>query len=108
MAIGTITDTAKILKASAPLKYYILQFTGEDTYVKGTGTALFEAMVQAAVGEAVTLCAIVDTMSDTNPKYIPVYDEAADALKIIDTNAGDEAATSDYSGTTFNILAICA
>lgn len=108
MAIGTITvQTNKILKASAPIKYYILQFTGEDTYVKGTGTALFEAMVQAAVAEDVTLMAVENTLSDTNPEYIPVYDEQSDALKILDPGAGDEAATADYSGTTFNFLAIC-
>jgi hypothetical protein len=108
MAIGTITvQTNQNLKASAPVKYYILQFDGEDTYVKGTGTALFEAMVQAAVGEGVTLMGVVTTLSDTNPEYLPVYDEQADALKILDPGAGDEAATADYSGTAFNFLAIC-
>jgi hypothetical protein len=107
MAIGTITDTAKILKASTPTKAYILQFTGEAAYTKGTGTASFEAAVQAAVGEAVTLCAVVNTMSDTNPKYIPVYDEVADALKILDLSTGDEAANGNYTTTTFNMLALC-
>lgn len=108
MAIGTITvQDNKILKAAAPVKNYLLQFVGEDTYVQGTGTASFEAAVQAIVGEAVTLMAIENTMSDSNPKYIPVYDEQADALKILDISTGDEATTDDYSGTTFNIQAIC-
>ena len=108
MTIGTIAvKTNKNLKASAPVKFYVLQHTGEASYTQGTGTALYEAMVQAAVGEGVTLMGVVDTLSDTNPKYIPVYDEQAGALKILDTNAGDEAGTADYSGTTFNFLAIC-
>jgi len=107
MTIGTITDTAKILKASTPTKAYILQFTGETSYLQGTGTAAFEAMVQAAVGEAVTLCAVVNTMSDTNPKYIPVYDEVADALKLLDLSTGDEAANGNYTTSTMNMLALC-
>jgi len=108
MAIGTITvQTNKIEKASAPVKAYLLQFTGEASYIQGTGTALFEAMVQAIVGESVTLLSVVNTMSDTNPKYIPVYDEVADALKIIDLSANDEAGNGNYGTTTFNMLAIC-
>jgi len=108
MAIGTITvQTNKIQKASAPLKMYLLQFTGDGAYVKGTGTALFEAMVQAIVGEGVTLLAVTNTMSDTNPKYIPVYDEQADALKILDLSAADEAGTASYAATTFNMVAYC-
>jgi hypothetical protein len=107
MAIGTITSTVKIDKASTPVKAYVLQFTGDAAYVQGTGTASFEASVRAIVGENVTLLCVQNLMTDTNPKYIPVYDEAADALKILDLSTGDEAATGDYSTSTFNVLAIC-
>jgi len=108
MAIGTITvQTNKILTSSAPIKAYLLQFTGDALYVKGTGTATFEASVQAIVGEGVTLLDVVNTMTDTNPKYIPVYDEQSDVLKILDLSTGDEAIDGDYSTSTFNMLAIC-
>lgn len=108
MAIGTITvQTDKIQKAGAPLKFYLLQFAGDGAYVKGTGTASFEAAVQAIVGEGVTLLAVENTLSDSNPELIAVYDEQADALKVLDPGAGDEATTASLAGTTFNLVAIC-
>jgi len=100
MALGTITvGDDKLLKASAPAKVYQLSFAGDDAYVKGTGTA-FQALVRAAVGETVTVAAVVHGWA-TTPKYELFYDDANDKLKILDVNAGDEAANGNYSTTTF-------
>lgn len=107
MALTITVGTDKIQKASAPVKMYKLSFPGEASYVKGTGTAAFEAAVQAAVSEAVTLMAVVDTGVSANPKYIAYYDEATDSLRIRDMSAADEATSANLSGTTFYVTVLC-
>jgi len=108
MAIGTITIDNALRTGSEPLKAFEMHHTGEAAYVKGTGTASFEAAVRTAAADGgLTLVGIVANMSATNPKYIPQYDAAADALKILDVSAGDEAANGNYGTTTFYYTALC-
>lgn len=106
MALTITVGTSVNKKASAPTKLYPLTFVGEVSYVKGTGTASFQAAVRDAVEENVTLVNILPNMS-TTPKYVPVYDAANDALKLLDLSTADEAANGDYHTVTFKIMAVC-
>ncbi len=108
MAIGTISVDEAHRTGSEPVKHFQIHHTGEASYTKGTGTASFEAAIQAAAGEGgLTLMCIKPNLSATNPKYIPVYDSVADALKILDIDTGDEAANGNYGTTTFYYVAEC-
>ena len=107
MALGAITTGGEVGRSGGPILAMNMSFLGDGAYSAG-GTAGFEALVQAAIGAGFELLAIV--ASDCGG-YIPVYDKAADKLKVYeqtDTATAPliETVTADLSGTTFNILVI--
>ena len=105
MALGTITaGTHQRKSAFSPLDVVQLTFAGESSYVKGTGTAGFQALVRTALSQTVNVIGIIQ--SGITTKYIPIYDKTNDALKLIDMNTADEAANASYSAHTFNIMVL--
>lgn len=84
-----------------PLMANPISFAGDGTYPAG-GTLAFQAKVQALFEDHREIVTIVP--GDCGG-YRPVYDKAADKLKVYDTGTGAEAA-GDLSGTTFNITVL--
>lgn len=115
MALGTATVNVSAGESSKPLFFEHLSFAGDGAYPDG-GTAAFEAYVQAAIGTAKGSVDLLAIVADDCGGYVPVYDRANDKLKVYyaDYDAVADGAlievpdTTNLSGTTFNLLAICA
>ena len=107
MALGTISKVvgdSNRGQASAPIFVDAISFLGDGTYTAG-GTLLFESLVQAVAGlEGRTVVAVIP--QGLCGGYEPVYDAATDALILRVSATGVEAADSDYSGVTLNLLVI--
>jgi hypothetical protein len=108
MALGTFTSNVKAgQRPSAPVFADLVSFAGDGSYPTG-GTAGFEALVRTLLKDSRDVIAVV--MQDCGG-YVPVYDRAADKLKVYeegaDAGAADEVtATTNLSGVTFNVLII--
>lgn len=116
MAIGTISLPAIAAQGNAtPIYLDLLQFDGDDAYPTG-GTAAFQASYRAAddavSGQSVKQAReIIAVIGQDCGGYVPVYDKANDKLKVYeegaDGGAADEVtATTDLSGTAFNVLVV--
>ena len=108
MAIGTITvGTEAGLMPSAPTFASKLSFLGDASYPTG-GTTGFQALVRAKLGRNATVLAVI---GQDCGGLTPVYDIAADKLKVFRTgaiNAVQEQVpnTTDLSAITFNVIVI--
>lgn len=111
MAIGAITTGLEHGQiADHPIFVQKLSFLGDASYPTG-GTAAFEATVQTALGKAVEIVSII---ADDCDGFVPVYDKAADTLKVFfadydavaDGPLIEVASMDDLSGSTFNITVI--
>jgi hypothetical protein len=104
MALGTMTKNAgESLMADAAYLDQV-SFPGDGAYTTG-GSVGFQAALAALVGDARDVIAVVPLNCGG---YLPQY-VAGDpgALKVIDIASGLEvAATTNLSGTTFNLLVI--
>lgn len=105
MALGTITRGDKSgEKPGAPTFVDVLAFPGDDSYPTG-GTLGFEASVREALGQNVTVLGVIAGDCADN---VPVYDPAADSLKVFVRSTGAEVAnTTNLSGVTFNLMVLC-
>jgi hypothetical protein len=108
MAIGTITASAAAGKAaSTPVRLIPLSFAGDGAYPAG-GTVDFEGSVQDALGEDVSVLAVIPIGACGG--YVPVYDKANDKLMVFEGNYDgadgplQESSTANLSGTTFKVL----
>lgn len=92
--------------ASTPVFIDEITFTGDTAYPTG-GSAAFEAFIRGATGikEGRTVDAVIDVTG--NATHYPVYDKAANALKMFVRATGVEVAnTTNMSATTFRVLVI--
>ena len=109
MTIGAITLGTQAGKAtSKPTRIIPVAFAGDGAY-PSNGTAGFEDSVQNKLGELVTVLGVIP--QDCGG-YVPIYDRANDKLKVYEqtdtaTTPLIETATSNLSGTTFNMLVVC-
>ena len=94
---------------NAPVRFDLLTFAGDGAYGAG-GTAAFEAYVQAALGQSVTVLAVLD--ADTTG-YVKRYDITNDKLMVFycTNNAGAqgpliEDTTANQSGRTYSVIVI--
>ena len=109
MALGTITVVNKS-QISGTLNHDQIQFAGDGAY-PANGTPNFQTLVRAALGKGnVTVLYVVP--GDCGG-YVPVYDAAADKLKVYysdSNNASDgpmiENATANLSGVTFRVVVV--
>lgn len=110
MALGAIT---KVIshgeRGSDPIFLVLLSIVGDGAYASG-GTAAFEASVRTVAG--MKDVDVLGVMPQDCGGYIPVYDRTADKLKVYEqTDAATspliETATSDLSGTTFEMIVVC-
>jgi len=106
MAIGTITlGTGAGLKPSAPLAVQPMSFPGDASYPTG-GTATFGATVKTKLGKS---CEILQVIGGDCGVYLALYDKGNDKLKVRKIVDGTEpTATTDLSGTTFNVTVLYA
>lgn len=108
MAIGTITAAAQHGgKPDSPLYVDRLSFTGDASYPTG-GTLAFEDSVQAVVGDAREILAVI---AEDCGGYVPVYDRGADALKVYEEGAdggpADEVTDeTNLQAVTFNVVVL--
>ena len=111
MAFGTpaTLDSETGEAPGAPTFFIRVSFPGDGAY-PSDGTPDFQAFLRAAVdGRAVE---IIDIIPGDCGGYIPVYDKTNDKLKVYeqtDTATAPliETATSNLSGSTFNLTAVC-
>jgi len=111
MAIGAITVGTQAGKSALdPIRIIPVSFAGDGAYGAG-GTAAFEDSVQTILGESVTLLGVISLDCGG---YVPVYDRAADKLKVYEGDYNPAAvgpltenATADLSGVTFSMLVVC-
>jgi len=97
-----------------------MNFDGDDAYPTG-GTATFQALFRAAVNAANAALSdsnvrgdesleILDIIGGDCGQYVAFYDKTNDKLKVLDGGSATRAevtATTDLSGTKFNITVIC-
>jgi hypothetical protein len=109
MALGTITVPASLDNPGGPTPVQVdnISFLGDDAYAAG-GTADFQALFRAVTKNNREVLAVIG--GDCGG-YVPVYDKANDKLKVYEqTNVATspliETATSDLSGTTFNLTVL--
>jgi hypothetical protein len=110
MAIGAITkDASAGERGSDPIFVVLMSFAGDGAYPSG-GTAAFEASVQAVAGlDGVDVLGVI---GQDCGGYVPVYDRPADKLKVYEqtstaTSPLIETATSNLSGTNFELIVLC-
>jgi hypothetical protein len=109
MAIGTITVAASVgQKPTGATFVGLLSFAGDGAYAAG-GTPAFQASVRTALG--LGNIEVLAVLGQDCGGYVPVYDKTNDKLKVYEqtdtaTTPLIETATSDLSGTTFNVLII--
>jgi hypothetical protein len=104
MALGAATVVAQPKKSfSAPLDLIRLSFAGDGAYPTG-GTTGFNAYVQAVVGRAVQVAAVIK--DGACGVYSPIYDAVNDKLYVEDAAGAEVAAQTDLSGTTFRLLVL--
>jgi len=110
MALGTITVTKKTQVGDGPVRFDLLSFAGDGAYPSGGSTG-FQALVRAALG--VGNVEVLAVIAQDCGGYQPIYDKAADKLKVYygdNNNASDgplvENATANLSGTTFKVLVL--
>lgn len=108
MAIGAMTQAAGVGGSpGAPTFHDVISFAGDGAYATG-GTATFQTTFRTLTGDSREILAVV---GQDCGGYVPVYDKAADKLKVYEAAADgsplDEAANAgDLSGTTFVVLVI--
>lgn len=89
----------------APSFMLRLSFPGDDSYPTG-GTAAFQDFVRAAVGGRAV--EVIDVIAGDCADNVPYYDKANDKLKVRVLSTGAEVAnTTNLSGVTFNLTALC-
>jgi hypothetical protein len=113
MALGTITPGAAANNAkgaqSAPIFMDKVAIVGDNAYPAGGSTGL-DALLATALSRTTLL--MITIIAEDCGGYVPVYDDAnGGTLKVYeaaaDGNPLDEVtATTDLSGTTFNLVAI--
>jgi hypothetical protein len=106
MAIGTMTKTLDgQFGNTGPVNFNLVSFAGDGSYPTG-GTAGFQATVRALFKDARE---IVGIEAQDCGGYVPVYDKAADKLKVYQC-AGSAAPMSEVpnatnlSAVTFRVL----
>ncbi len=104
MALGTLVKTLTgQMGTTQPLMVNPISFAGDGAYVTG-GTTAFQAKVQALFEDHREIITIIP--GDCGG-YRPVYDKAADKLKVFDENTGAEVANAaNLSATTFNLAIV--
>lgn len=108
MAIGAITAGNGVGQNAGPISLELISFTGDASYPAG-GTTGFQALVRAAVGKGDLT--ILAAWGQDAGGFTPVYDKAADKLKVFRTGAVNAAqeevpATTNLSATTFNVMVL--
>lgn len=105
MTVGALTLANPSKTNAGPWNLDRLTFAGDNSYPTG-GTAAFQALVRAKMGDNRTVLAV---LAQDCGGYFPVYDFANDKLKVY-RSAGSAAPmaevpnTTDLSGVTFNVL----
>lgn len=103
MALGAATVAHRVNPGDQKVYFDVISFAGDGAYPTG-GTAAFEAFVIAAVGSgARDVVAIVPLDCGV---YRPVYDYAANKLKVQTEAFAEVANTTNLSATTFRLLVI--
>jgi hypothetical protein len=99
MALGTITVIQKTQHDG--LNHDIISFAGDSAYATG-GSASFTAAVRKALGKG-NVQVLYVIPQDTAGKT-PVYDQAADKLKIY--SGATEASAGDQSASTYRLVVV--
>lgn len=105
MAIGTITSGNPSKTNAGPWNLDLLTFPGDGAYPTG-GTPGFQALVRAKLGDNRTILAVI---GQDCGGYVPVYDVAADKLKVYKSAASavpmvEVTAAANLAAVPFTVL----